>query len=75
MTTRGDKKQISGFSSSGNSAEIVRQFPEPKNDVKKLMLVLIWLALGDSFRARQLAEVLRILKRPSPVESEVYEGN
>ena len=27
----------------------------------------------DSFRVRQLAEVLEILKRPVPVELEVYE--
>lgn len=31
--------------------------------------------LDDSFRARLLAEVLRILKRPSPVENEIYEGD
>jgi hypothetical protein len=28
----------------------------------------------DSFRTRQLAEVLRILKRPTPLDSEIYEG-
>jgi hypothetical protein len=30
--------------------------------------------LKDSFRARQLAIVMQILKRPSPVENEIYEG-
>jgi hypothetical protein len=28
-----------------------------------------------NFRARQVAEVLRILKRPSPLDSEIYEGD
>ena len=32
-------------------------------------------AVPNNFRSRQLAEVLRILKRPAPLESEVYEGD
>ena len=31
-------------------------------------------AVPNNFRARQLAEVLRI-KRPEPLDSEVYEGD
>jgi len=64
MATRGDK------------IKIVHQFPEPENDVKKVNASpILVLALGDSFRARQLSEVLRILKRPAVLESEGYEGD
>ena len=29
----------------------------------------------NNFRSRQLAEVLKILKRPEPLDSETYEGD
>jgi hypothetical protein len=62
MAIRGDKHKTTKF----------RHFPileigEQNRDTSKVS--------PDTFRARQLAEVLRILKRPALLESEVYEGD
>ncbi len=62
MAIRGDKHKTTKF----------RHFPileigEQNRDTSKVS--------PDTFRARHLAEVLRILKRPALLESEVYEGD